>query len=255
MDYEFSEIYLLTDEDKEMMIEHKLFYDDFRKYGKYISDKVFEAEVIEDYELTIMSALHRVLELIDTLSVMTEQSLINSSYYILRVLLESAVQLRYIIDSEITMQKKAIILQMLDVKRTAIDEERYFRSMEETQCYKDYVQIIRNGKYSNWYSYCEGKKVTLEGLFKLVEWEDLYKDIYGPLSREIHGVTHMESNIDFINGIFYFKSFRTIENHNSLMTNILATIVPLYSHFFKVYSLSEMEKEWFNYEKNGYGTC
>lgn len=245
----FSKIYVLTTEDRDMLQEHMKFYDDFERFGNYILDTVYSNEIIEDYELTIYSKLYRILELLDTLRVMTKESLINSGFYILRVLLESAVQLRYMIDSEEKMRERATVFQMFDIKRTAASEELFYNTMSEIECYKSYIDVMKIEKrYDNWFSYCERKKVTIQQLFGIVGWSKLYTDLYMPLSKEIHGVTHMESNITPNNGKFYFKAFRNFENHISLIVNTLSVVIGLYSCFFKIYNLEALKKEWDEYE-------
>ncbi|WP_018750379.1 DUF5677 domain-containing protein [Paenibacillus sanguinis] len=245
----FSRTYVLTNEDREMIQEHMMFYDDFERFGNNILDAAFVDETIEDYELTIYSKFYRILELLDTLKVMTKESLINSGFYVLRVLLESAVQLRYMIDSKEQMRERATVFQMFDIKRTAANEELFFNSISEIECYKNYIDLLKAGKrYENWFSYCERKKVTIQQLFELVGWSTLYTDLYVPLSREIHGVTHMESNITYQRGKFYFKAFRNFENHVSLLVNTLSIVTGVYSCFFKVYNLEAHKKEWDEYE-------
>lgn len=106
---------------------------------------------------------------------MTENSLINSGFIILRSLTESAVQLCYLISDSDEMQKRATILQMLDIKRTAVNKDVFWKKMEKYSCYKDYVEILKTEKtFPNWYSYCEGKRTTIENLFDKVGWKEIY---------------------------------------------------------------------------------
>ena len=249
-----NQIYKLTEEDEKMLSEHMKFYEDFNKYGFFILDNCFGNDIIEDYELTIYSSLYKILEILDTLEVMTENSLINSGYIIVRSLLEEAVQLAYMINDTSLVEKRAIILQMLDIKRTSQDESLFYSEMKKKSCYKNFVCEIEGKEYNNWYSFCEGKKTLLKDLFTVVGWQNLYTELYQPLCKEAHVITHMESNIvPSSDGKFSFKPFRNFENHNSLMKCIQMTIIPLYSAFFDRYdSLTELKDEWDEYSKKTY---
>lgn len=251
----YHKIYTLTADDKETIKHMKLFFNDIQKFGNYILDTAFSNEVIEDYELTIYSNLYKVLEILDTLEVMTENSLINSSLIIVRSLLEVSLQLRYIIDSKDSMKKKATILQMFDIKRTSKNEDLFYSTMENSECYKDYVDIIRDNRYLKWYSYCENKKMNIHSLFDKVNWTNLYDELYTKLNLDTHGLNHMESNIvgNIDDGKFYFKSFRNFDDENStdLIISILMIIVPLYSQFFNIYKdeLNAMKSDWDTFSK------
>lgn len=239
-------VYKLTEENKEAIEEHKKFYKDFEYFGNHIVDKIFYKDTIEDYELTVYSGLHRILELLDTINVMTQQSLINSAMLIARPLLETSLQLKYITDKDDEIEKKSILFQMLDIKRTFKDDESFYNEMEAIECYRSYIRFIKEKEknFNNYYSYCEGKKVNLYQVFKLVGWEDLYIDIYKPLSIESHGVSHMESNVEMINKRAYLKAFRSFDNNISLIRVVLQIIVPLFTHIIEIYKLNEISKDW-----------
>ncbi len=241
-------IYELTEEEKELVQEHTLFYADLFKYGNGILDECFD-DTIKDYELTIYSNLYRILELLDTLKVMTENSLINSGFIILRSLTESAVQLCYSVSDKNEMQKRATILQMLDIKRTAKSEELFWKIMEQYSCHRDYIDILKRDKpFSNWYSYCEGKRTTLEDLFSIVGWQDIYANLYKPLCIEIHEINHMETNIVSRGGKFNFKPFRMFENHVLLLNSVLTVMIPLLHRIIDVYGNERLKTEWDEYE-------
>jgi len=241
-------IYELTEEDKELIIEHNKFYEDLFKFGYSILDSGFQ-ETMKDYELTIYSMMYRTLELLDTLKVMAENSLINSGFIVLRSLAEISVQLCYIVSVDAEIKKRATILQMFDIKRTAIDESSFFDQMEKIDCYKDYIEFIKVDKsYKNWYSYSEGKNTTLEGLFTLISWRELYTKLYKPLCIETHQINHMETNIVYENMKFNFKPFRIFENHILLLNSILTIMSPLLSSMVKIYGNKELKKEWNDYE-------
>lgn len=249
-----NQIYQLTNEDRDTILEHKKFYDDFNKYGFFILDNCFDKEVIKDYELTIYSGIYKVLELLDTLNVMSENGLINSGYIIVRSLLEESVQLAYMIHNPDEIEKKATILQMLDIKRTCKDEKLFYLRMESIECYKNFIDNIKGKTFDNWYSFSEGSRTSLSKLFKIVGWDDVYTNLYQPLCKETHVITHMENNIVYGgNNTFYFKPFRHFENNLSLMKSILMTIVPLYSEFYDKYdTLKELKEEWNEYAKKSY---
>ncbi|WP_343344849.1 DUF5677 domain-containing protein [Terrisporobacter petrolearius] len=248
--YEYGNvIYKLTEEERELITRHNLFYEDLFKYGNKILDIGFK-ETIEDYELTIYSMIYRLLELLDTLKVMTENSLINSGFIVIRSLVEIAVQLEFILVDNDKMQEKATILQMLDIKRTAKDEVTFYESMEKKECYREYVSIIKIDKpYSNWYSYCERKRISLKDLFKLIGWENLYLSLYRPLCIETHGINHMESNIVFQNNQFNFKPFRVFENHVLLLNSVLTIMVPILHRLVELYGNEQLKIEWSNYKE------
>ena len=244
-------IHELTEEERELIEEHKKFYADLFYYGNNILDDGFE-ETIEDYKLTIYSMLYRILELLDTLSVMTENSLINSGFLILRPLIEISVQLRYITMDKDKMQERATVLQMLDIKRTAVDENDFCNSMNNKECYKDCVHIIQDRKYNNWYSYCEREKITIKQLFDLTGWEELYKNLYSPLCIETHEINHMETNIDVVNSEynkFSFKEFRIFENHVLLLSSVLTIMIYLFHNVVYMYGNKGLICEWELWEK------
>lgn len=189
------------------------------------------------------------MELLDTLKVMTENSLINSGFIILRSLIESAVQLCYSISDKNEIQKRATILQMLDIKRTAADERLFWKRMEEYSCYKNYIDVLKRGKsFPNWYSYCEGKRTTLEDLFAIVDWQDIYANLYRPLCIETHEINHMETNIVPGRGKFNFKPFRMFENHVLLLNSVLTVMIRVLHSIIEVYGNEVLKKEWGEYE-------
>ena len=241
-------IYLLTDEDKEMIKEHLKFYEDLFKYGNSILDNGFQVNM-PDYELTIYSMVYRIIELLDTIKVMTENSLINSALIITRSLLEISVQLYYVVFDESNIQKKACIFQMLDIKRTAPNQNEYYNRMQQYECYKNYIDVIKKNQYPNWYSYCENKKTTLRKLFMIVNWKDIYKRIYNPLCLEVHEIDHMGTNIVYFNNKFNFKPFRIFENHVLLLNTILTVLQPLFDKIIPLYCDEEINQEWSNYSK------
>lgn len=242
-------IYELTEEERNLVAEHNLFYDDLFKYGNSILDIGFK-DIIPDYELTIYSMLYRLLELRDTLKVMTQNSLINSGFIILRSLVEVSVQLGYTLSDKDKIKERATVSQMFDIKRTAKDESAFFEHMKKIECYREYVSIINRDKpFPNWYSYCEGKRTSLEDLFKLIGWEKLYSDLYRPLCMETHEINHMETNIVPENGKFNFKPFRMFENHILLLNSILSIMVPMLHQLMEVYGTEALKFDWNSYEK------
>lgn len=250
MKYEYGNgIYELTEEEKTLIEEHKLFYADLFKFGNKVLDDCFDENTIKDYELTIYSNIYRIIELLDTLKVMTENSLINSGFIILRSLTESAVQLCYLISDSDEMQKRATILQMLDIKRTAVNKDVFWKKMEKYSCYKDYVEILKTEKtFPNWYSYCEGKRTTIENLFNKVGWKEIYNKLYKPLCIETHEINHMETNIVPKDGKFNFKPFRMFENHVLLLNSMLAVMIPTFHSMIDVFGHETLKKEWSKYE-------
>lgn len=242
-------IYKLTDEEKELISNHDLFFNDLFDYLDKILDIGFK-ETIEDYELTIYSIIYRILELLDTLKVMTDNSLINSAFIITRSLIEISVQLQFILLDNDTIEKKATVLQMLDIKRTTIDEDIFYKKMQNRECYKKYVSILKIEKtYINWYSYCIGKNTNIKELFKLVSLEDLYSNLYKPLCIETHQINHMESNIAFQDKKFNFKPFRGFENHLLLLNSVLKIMIPTLDSLMKVYGNKALKNDWFNYKE------
>lgn len=180
---------------------------------------------------------------------MTENSLINPGFVILRSLTESVAQLCYMVSDKNEIQKRATILQMLDIKRTAVDENTFWEMMEKFDCYKDYVDVLKESpQFSNWYSYCEGKRTSIEDLLKIIGWQDIYNNIYRPLCIETHEINHMETNIVLENGKFCFKPFRMFENHALLLNSILTIMIPALHTIVDVYGDEKLKKEWGEYE-------
>lgn len=242
-------IYELTDEEKDLINEHDLFYSDLFEYGNYILNNGFK-EPIKDYELTIYSMIYRIMELLDTLKVMTENSLINSGFIVLRSLIEIAVQTCYIISDSNKIQERATVLQMLDIKRTANDENAFYQDMKNKDCYKNYVSIIMlNKPFPNWYSYCEKKRTSIEDLFKILNWNNLYSNLYRPLCIESHEINHMETNIVCENNKFNFKPFRMFENHVLLLNSVLTIMMPTLHMLVELYGDEQLNFKWADYER------
>ena len=244
MKYEFgNEIYELTPEDKEMILEHEKFYKDLFEFGNEILDYGFP-DTIHDYELTIYSYIYRVLEILDTLKVMTDSSLINSGFIIVRSLFETSAQLCYICEDKKQMEKRAIILQLLDIKRSCSDVDLFTQCVSNRSCYTPYVDCVTQNNFDNWYSYCEGKKTTFKALCKIAGWDTLYMKLYRPLSIETHEVNHMETNIVHYNEKFNFKPFRIFENHVLLLNCILSISNPLFTTLINLYGSEDLKKRW-----------
>ena len=254
-------IYVLTKEDKEMIVEHKKFYAEFFYFGNKLLDECFPSP-IQDYELTIYSAYYRILELLDTLEVMTENSLINSGFLIVRSLLECAAQLCYVLCDDNQIEKRAIIWQMMDIKHSTEDpdsnvkaakETEFYRRMENTNCYKGFVDIIKNSRtWPNWYSYCEGKRTGITDVFTIAGLQDLHDTLYSALCRENHEVNHMETNIEIRlddEKKFHFKPFRVFyENHVLLMDCIIRSLLPVNKMMIDRYGDAKLKSEWQAYE-------
>jgi hypothetical protein len=242
-------IYELTDEEKDLIKKHDLFYADLFEFGNYILENCFK-EPIKDYELTIYSMIYRIMELLDTLKVMTENSLINSGFIVLRSLIEIAVQTCYITFDNNKIQEKATVLQMLDIKRTSNDETAFYQYMKNKKCYKNYVSIIMRDKpFPNWYSYCEKERTSIEDLFKILKWDSLYSTLYRPLCIESHEINHMETNIVHVNNRFYFKPFRMFEKHVLLLNSVLTIMVPTLHILVELYGNKPLILKWTDYEK------
>ena len=246
-------IYALTAEDKEMLNEHKKFYEDFFRFGNKILE--YFHSPIQDYELTIYSAYYRILELLDTLEVMTENSLINSGLLIVRSLLELSAQLCYVLHDKTQVQKRATIWQMIDIKRSAVNENVFYQHMESKDCYKSYVDVLKQNNWPNWYSYCEGSRKGIADVFRLAGLDDLYNNLYKPLCLENHETNHMETNIVILENAekkFNFKPFRMFENHVLLMNSVMRTIIPVNNEMVENYGDDKIKLEWKDYQKKGY---
>lgn len=242
-------IYITTDEDKEMIKEHVLCYKDLFYYGNYLLDNCFE-EVIADYKLTIYSNLYKILELLDTLKVMTENGLIESGFIVLRSLVECSVQLSFILSDSNSIEKRAIVFQMYDIKRTSLDEINFYTQMKQVSSYIPYITLFKIKKpFDNWYSYSEERRVTIKELFEKSQLISLYDSLYRPLCLETHVALHMESNIvPDANNKFNFKPFRMFENHILLIHSILKIIMPTYTKLIENFGDEVVKKEWVEYK-------
>lgn len=239
-------IYELTEEEKELISEHEKFYKDIFGFGNNILDYAFSG-TNPDYELTIYSYIYRILELLDTLKVMTDSSLINSGLIIVRSLFESSVQLCYICSDKTQKEKRAIILQLFDIKRSYSDVNIFKLRVGQYSCYQQYIDCVIEKKYNNWYSYCEDKRINLKQLCGIIGWNELYQQLYMPLSLEAHEINHMETNIVYENSKFNFKPFRMFENHILLLNCVLSIISPLFSVLVKEYASEDIMEQWNSY--------
>lgn len=242
-------IYNLTKDDKECIIEHKKFYRDFFRFGNWLLN-CFK-NPMKDYELTIFSMYYRILELLDTLEVMTVESLINSGFIVARSLVEAVGMLCYVLCEDSEIEKKAIIWQMMDIKRSIEDEALFYQRMQAKDCYREYVSVIKgvDMKFDNWYSYCEGKKINISHVFKKAGLNELYDNLYRPLCFETHEVNHMESNIDCIDGTFFFKAFRNFENNVLLLNSVIRAMIPVNDSMVERYGDDKLKEEWGEYKK------
>lgn len=241
-------IYQLTGEDTEMIEEHMKFYDDLSVYCEKILDHY--CETCDDYELSIISSVYRIYELLDTLKIMTKNSLINSSFIILRALFDICAQTCYMVYDENEVVKRATVFQMLDIKSSYNDDNMhlYEQAMLNKECYKDFVDIVTNPEhqYQYWYSYCEGRRTTFKQLCDTMdEWKLLYNSLYRPLCAEIHESNHMETNI-VIEDMFKFKPFRSFENHQLVMHSLLSIMLPTFHILFQYHN--EITSDWDDYE-------
>lgn len=240
-------IYELTDEDNECIIEHRKFYKDLFEFGNEVLKCGFSKKC-EEYELTIYSCTYRILELIDTLKIMTDNSLINSGLVIVRSLFENVAQLCYICSDNEKIEKRAIIFQLFDIKRTCQNSELFKERIKNYSCYLLYIDYVENSKrFNNWYSYCEGKMTTLKDICKKSQLGELYEQLYRPLSLELHGLTHMETNI-VIDDKFNFKPFRMFENHTLLLNCILSIMIPCFNILIEMYGHECLKTRWHLYE-------
>lgn len=241
-------IYRLNKKDKDNIRTINLFYEDLFKYGNYILDNAFPGEVIKDYELTIYSFLYKIMELLDSMMVMSHQGLHNSSMLVLRTLLESSAQLMYILHTdEHKREERAIVMQMLDIKHGCENVEEFNKRMENYVLYKKFFYLIKDGKYDKWYCYCEGKKVTIRKLFENIGWLELYEKMYTTLCDDVHMSYHMEQNIYFYNSHtdkrFCFRPFRQFDSdkNNNIMLFLLHFIPLVYERFFSLYKIDNMD--------------
>lgn len=242
-------IYRLNKKDKENIKMNNLFYADLFLYGNYILDHAFHDEVIPDYELTIFSFLYKILELLDSMMVMAHQGLLNEERIILRSLLEANAQLMYILHEDKDERKRrAIVMQMMDIKHGSIDDDTFYQHMQDHSLYGAYIHIIRDSTsaWDKWYCYCEGRYIRIKDLFEFIGWGDIYRYIYRPLCDDTHLAYHMEDNIDFhINDdkTFYFRPFRYFDCdiNNDIMLIILRFVPLLYDRFFLLYGLENAD--------------
>lgn len=243
-------IYELTVEEEAMVNEHHLFYRELFYFGNRVLEVGFEKNDMPDYKLTIFSNLYRVLELLDTIMVMTDNGLINSGLMIARSLFEASAQLCYIIsDPEENVEKRAILLQLFDIKRDSDNIQKFSEEMKKYSCYKKLVDIVtQDRKYDNWYSYCEGNKTSFAKLCKKIGWFELHEELYKMLCIEIHQVNHMETNIVCKGRKFVFKPFRMFENHVFLIIAILRIVAPMYTQLISKYGDAKLKSEWQSYE-------
>lgn len=238
----------LKNGEEDIICEYNKIYMDLFGFIEGVLDSINNEPKIEDYKLSIYSIVYRIKELLDTLRVMMENSLINSGFIVIRSLVEVSAQLCYIISDDSKIIKRATILQMLDIKSIDRNEELFYIYMSEQECYKDYVNFIKDKKFQNWYSYSEGKKTSIKDLFKMIGWEDIYEDIYRPLCSETHQINHMDANIEPANGLFNFKPFRSFENNNRFMTTILKVVQLLFPKVINKYGSDDLNDEWNKYE-------
>ncbi len=93
-----STYYVLTEEDEQAIEFHKKTFEEIDDIGFDILDKVLGSEEkLENYKIPIRSILYRLLELNDTLNVMVQNSLINTSFSILRNEFETYIQILYLL--------------------------------------------------------------------------------------------------------------------------------------------------------------
>ena len=241
---------MLTSEDQELIEEEKKFYSEISDYINDILDNSF-IEPIKDYELTIYSILYRIDELLDVLCVMTENSLINAGFLVLRSLLELTVQLEYILINEESREKRAIILQLFDIKRSFKDSSIFYERISKYPIYERYINVFidqENAHFSNWYSYCEEKKISLSKLFDIVGWKQIYNNLYQPLCIEAHQINHMETNIVPQHHKMNFKPFRTFENHILILDSRLSIMKLSLHRIITIYGEEQHKKNWNIYE-------
>lgn len=241
-------IYELTDEDRELITHHKLFYDELCTFGNRLLDIGFQ-NGMEHYKLTIYSFIYKILELLDTLKVMTEQSLINSAFIIVRSLFDACSQLYYIVFDDKSCKKKSLIFQLYMLIEKSGNRENVLKDIEVGKLFGEFVSIFQNKKkYARWYAYENSELTSVSKLYKTIGWEKLYTNFYVPMCSDTHASNCM-SDIDFVDEKFMFKPYRSFENHILLLHSVLTVMLPLYDKLINVYGNDAFKSEWNDYQK------
>ena len=215
--------YKLSDQDRENLESHKLTFDEIDSIGFDILDGALSGEVIDDHLIPIRSLLYRLLEFNDTLSVMVENSLINTAFSIVRSSFEILVQLRFILSSADEMPLKAMTYHYCDYRQRYNDNEvddfnsRMEESVHFSKIHED-SNTFPNSKKNSWYSVYLKKRTTFRDLCENVGFLDRYLKLYPHLSSDIHGNSCLELNTVCLEdgGKYYLKNFRHFERNYSL---------------------------------------
>lgn len=217
--------YELSEEDKELIQFHNKTFKEIEDIGFNILDHVLVGQrKLENYKIPIRSILYRLLELNDTLNVMVQNSLINTSFSILRNEFETYIQILYLLQDKDQIEEKALLYHYCDIVRMNSFLEK--EQLNEFLFRHEYLDAIHQKYFTEkhllkreWYKLYDKKMKLFKNLCKKVGKEEDYNNLYAHLSADIHGTGNIELNTfyDDSDGKYYLSEFRNFERHHTLM--------------------------------------
>jgi len=242
-------IHILTKDENELIEHHQMFYNDLCRFGNNILDIGFP-DGMEHYKLTIYSFINKIIELLDTLKVMTENALIDSGFIILRAFMELSAQLFYMINDGNTIKQKALTYQFYEMCKK-YDRKKLIDELKSDVLFSEIIQLFSEGKdYKKWYSFYDKNIKTIRQLFEKNEWQSLYENFYVPLCEDVH-VSHCMLDILYESRLdkYCFKPYRLFDNHILLLHSVLVTILPVYEKLALSYGNDSLINEWKKYRE------
>lgn len=215
--------YKLTKENKEHIFYHTKTFEEIDDIGFDILDNILNSkEKIENYIIPIRSILYRLLELNDALSVMVKNSLITTSFPLLRSEFEMIIQIIYILKDTDIIEGKALLYHYCDIRRINyhLNKEELNEFLDEHVYLKDIhkkYKGVKNIDKTPWYSTFEEKRTSFKKLCEITGYANFYEKIYTHLSADVHGTGCTELNTAYINNKYYLQNFRTFKRDHTLM--------------------------------------
>jgi len=157
--------YKLSLEDKDALTYHDKTFNEIDNIGFNILDNILSSkDKLDDYLIPIRSMLYRLLEYNDTLKIMISNSLINTSFPILRSEFEILIQLLYILKDKNSIEKKSLLYHYCDIRRMNCNVEKndLNKYLSEAKVFNKIHSQFSDKSYidkSSWYSLHNSKRM------------------------------------------------------------------------------------------------
>lgn len=244
---------------KLLRIDHKL-YEIWLNFfvKKYIDIFIAEKDKERIENSAIISLMTEAIECFDGIGILHRQGAVNSTYPLLRKLMELNFQIKFILQSD--TRNKALAFEAYYVSRKtkgADDGRNIYLNFAKYKAYKDEADKIFHDSnyhsYSEWYEVYDTvekqpcsksqKKGLISSIKKLCDEigsNDIYDNIYNLISKNVHGIFARDRiKLDEKTGQNYMCNYREPEGiaYQSRCSNLMIT--EIYSVFCDYYEVQK----------------